>query len=188
LVGISNSTGADQLAALLGPDTVAAGVNPRRADSRGIVQPAHHGRIAVAGQRDGPTLLGKPNRAGADQLTALLGPDAVAAGVDPRRPGGPGVPIPAHDGGVAVAGQRDGQALPALSDRARPDQLEALLGPDAVAAGVDPRRPGGPGVNGPAHDGGVAVAGERDGPALLGVSNRVAADQLRPLLRELRQR
>jgi hypothetical protein len=38
-------------------------------------------------------------------------------------------------------------------------------------------------------DGSVAVGGQRDGGALLDVrSNRTRADQLRPLLRELRQR
>jgi hypothetical protein len=40
----------------------------------------------------------------------------------------------------------------------------------------------------PAHDGSVAVGRQRDGVALVGESNRAGADQLRPLLRELRQR
>jgi hypothetical protein len=51
--------------------------------------------------------------------------------------------------------------------------------PAPVGAGVIVR---------PAHDGGVAVGREGNGPALDGISNRVVADQLRPLLRELRQR
>jgi hypothetical protein len=40
----------------------------------------------------------------------------------------------------------------------------------------------------PSQDGGVAVAGQRDGTALLGISNRAGADELRPLLDELRLR
>jgi hypothetical protein len=36
---------------------------------------------------------------------------------------------PAHDGGVAIGGQRDGSALLGDSDRAGSDQLAALLGP-----------------------------------------------------------
>ena len=77
----------------------------------------------------------------------------------------------------------------ALSNRAGADQLVALLGPDTIAAGENPRRPGAPVVVKPAHDGGVAVGGERNGEALLGqLSNRAGADQLRPLLRELGQR
>ena len=87
-------------------------------------------------------MVGASNRAGADQLAALLGPDTAAAGVDPRRPGARVVGRPAHDGGVAVGGQRDGEALFGGSNRAGADQLAALLGPDTAAAGVDPRRPG----------------------------------------------
>ena len=124
-------------------------------------------------------MSGDVNRAGADQLAALLGPDTAAAGVDPRRPAAPVVVRPAHDGGVAVGRQRDGDALSGLSNRAGADQLAALLGPDIAAAGVDPRRPGEPVVDNPAHDGGLAVGRQRDGPALLGGSNHVGADQLR---------
>jgi hypothetical protein len=75
-----------------------------------------------------------------------------------------------------------------ISDCVAADQLVALLGPGTAAAGIDPRRPGVPGVNRPPQDGGIAVGGQRDGLALGGVSNRTAANQLRPLLRELRQR
>jgi hypothetical protein len=46
------------------------------------------GGVAVAGQRDGPALLGVSHGTDADQLAALLGPETAAAGVDPRRPGG----------------------------------------------------------------------------------------------------
>src|ERR1019366_2737046 len=103
------------------------------------------------------------NRAGADQLAALLGPDTIAAGGDPRRPGARVVGRRAHDGGVAVVGQRDGGALSGASNRAAADQLVALLGPNTAAAGVDPRRPSLQVVKRPAHDGGVAVVGQRDG-------------------------
>ena len=82
-----------------------------------------------------------PDRAGADQLAALLGPDIAATGENPRRPGVRVVVRPAHDSGVAVGGQRDGRALRGNSDRTGADQLVALLGPDIAAAGVDPRRP-----------------------------------------------
>jgi hypothetical protein len=74
------------------------------------------------------------------------------------------------------------------SSRAGADQLVALLCPDTVAAGVDPSRTGVRVVAIPAHEGGVAVAGQLDGGALDGLSNCAGADQLRPLLRELRQR
>src|SRR5258708_35530957 len=76
------------------------------------------------------------------------------------------VPIPAHDGGVAVAKQCDGGALGGVPNAAYTDQLSALLGPDTAAASVDPRRPGVRIVAGTAHDGGVAVARQCDGPAL----------------------
>jgi hypothetical protein len=46
------------------------------------------------------------NRAGADQLGALLGPDSAAAGVDLGRPGTRVIANPTHNGGVAIAGQR----------------------------------------------------------------------------------
>ena len=66
------------------------------------------------------------NRAGADQLAALLRPDTAAAGKDPRRPGVGVVEGPAGDRGVAVGGQRDGVALFGWlgSNRAGADQLD----------------------------------------------------------------
>jgi hypothetical protein len=69
----SNHAGADRLAALLGPDTAAARVDPRRPGATVVGIPADDG--AVGGQRDGPALLRPSNRAGTDQLAALLGPD-----------------------------------------------------------------------------------------------------------------
>ena len=146
-------------------------------------------------------MLGVSNRAGTDQLVALLGPDAVAAGVDPHRPSARVVSSPPHDGGVAVGGQCDGPALAGGPNRSGADQLVALLGPDTAAAGKDPRCPDACGaheiahvqtvaevIQRRAHDGGVAVGGQRDGRALAGVSDRADADQLGPLLRELGKR
>jgi hypothetical protein len=64
--------------------------------------------------------------------------------------------------------------------------LFPLLGPDTAAAGEDPSSPETAshvtGVVRPAHDGGVAVGGQCDGLALVGVSNRVVGDQLAALL------
>jgi hypothetical protein len=65
------------------------------------------------------------NRAGADQLRPLLGPDTAAAGVDPRRPGEAAVATPADDGGVAVGRQRDREALCGGAHPAGADQLIA---------------------------------------------------------------
>jgi hypothetical protein len=144
LNGASSRAGADQLRSLLGPDTVSANVDPSRTDDIVVAIATHNGGVAVAGQRNGVALNSGPNRAGADQLVALLRPDAVAAGEDPRRACQRVVERPAHDGGVAVGGQRNGlallDALRAGSNRAGADQLAALLSPDTVAAGVDPCR------------------------------------------------
>jgi len=103
---------------------------------------------------------------------------------------------PADEGGVSAGRKRDGRALAAGSpNSAGADQL-SLLGPDTIAANEDPRRPDsgfapeatvGRVVEGPAHDGGLAVSGKRDGPALPGRPNSAGADQLR-LLHELRPR
>jgi hypothetical protein len=130
LFGTSNRAGADQLRPLLGPDTAAAGVDPRRpGDSVRVVErPADEGGVAVGGHRDGVALEGVSNRAGADQLRLLLGPDTAAAGVDLRRPGEAAVATPADDGGVAVGRQRDREALCGGAHPAGADELIALLG------------------------------------------------------------
>jgi hypothetical protein len=181
LLGDSNRAGADQLVALLGPDTIAAGENPYRPDVP-VARPAHQGGIAVGGERNRCTLLGDSNPAGADQLVALLGPDTIGAGENPYRPGVPGIATPAHQGGVAVGGERNREALLGVSNRAGADQLVALLGPDTIATGENPYRPGERLVATPAHQGGIAVGGKRNREALLGSSNRAGADQLVPLL------
>jgi hypothetical protein len=55
---------------------------------------------------------------------------------------------------------------------------------------LDPCRPGERVVDRPAYDGGAAIGRKRDGLALVGYSwsTKIGPDQLRPLLRELRQR
>jgi hypothetical protein len=99
-----------------------------------------------------------------DQLAALLAPQTVAAGEDPRGPyGGGGNAIITgrpNDGGVSVGRQRNGVALLRIrSSCAGADQLAAMLAPLTVAEGEDPCRPGAVVVELPAHDGGAAVAG-----------------------------
>jgi hypothetical protein len=79
----------------------------------------------------------------ADQLVALLHPDIAAAGEHPRRPRRLIVARPAHDGGIAVAGQGDGCTLgPQASSifAGGTDQLAALLPPDTAAAREMPPR------------------------------------------------
>ena len=68
------------------------------------------------------------------------------------------------------------------------NKLGALLGPHTAAAVEDPCRPNAQIVARPAHEGGVAVGGQRDGVALRGLYSREDADQLRRLSRELRKR
>ncbi len=162
MVSISNCAGTHQLAALLGPDTAAAGENPRCPDGVVVVISPHHGGVAAGGQRDGTALQGDPNCAGADQFAALLGPDTAAAGENPRCPGASVVGRPAHYGGVAVGRKCNGPALVAVSNPTGTHQLAALLGPDAVAARVDPCRPDERVVDRPAYNGGVAVGRKCD--------------------------
>src|SRR5437879_7021851 len=99
----------------------------------------------------------------------LLRPNAAAAREHPRRPRrasaepiGRIVARTAQDGGVTVRRERNGCALPGISDRTAADELLALLLPDIAAAGKHPRRSGLVGVGPTAHDCGVAVRGQRD--------------------------
>src|SRR5207344_1360461 len=158
-----------------------AGENPYRPGVPVVATPTHQGAIAVGGERNREALPGGSNRAGADQLVALLGPDTIAAGENPYRPGERVVARPAHQGGIAVGGERNRHALIGGSNRAGADQFVALLGPDTIAAGENPYRPV-PVVARPAHQGGIAVGGERNRRALLGDSNRAGADQFVALL------
>src|SRR6516165_7976369 len=114
--------------------------DPRRPVAPIVAKPARYGSVAVSGERNRPALLGGSDRAGADQLVALLGPDTIFAGENPYRPGVP-VARPAHQGGIAVGGERNRHALIGGSIRAGADQLVALLGLDTVAAGENPYRP-----------------------------------------------
>jgi hypothetical protein len=82
-------------------------------------------------------LSGTSNCVCADQLIGLRGPDSSAAAVDPRRPVVRVVFNAAHDGGAAVGGQRDGNALSGVPNRADANQLGP---PASPAARVDPRR------------------------------------------------
>jgi hypothetical protein len=121
LSGVSSRAGADQLAALLTPDTAVADVDPRRPSPRVVARPAHDGGIAVGRQTYGGALLGASNSAGADQLAALLVPNTAVADVDPRRPSVRVVLEPAHYGGIAVGRHRHGEALFGASDDAGAD-------------------------------------------------------------------
>src|SRR5262249_58961449 len=97
-----------------------------------------------------------------DGLAALLRPATAAAGEHPRRPGLVVVGPAAHEGGVAVGGERDRHALAGAADRAAADEPVALLRPATAAAGEHPRPLRPP----PADDRRVAVGGERDRHAL----------------------
>src|SRR5262249_6066235 len=140
-----------------------------------VERSAHDGGVAVVRQPDRDASEGASNRTGADQLVSLLGPYAGAAGKHPHSPGITVVGRPAHHGGIAVSGQRDGTALLGLSESTGADQLVSLLGPYAGAAGEDPHRPDVAVVSRSAHHGGVAISGQRDRDALLG-SNPVSAE------------
>ena len=156
---------ADELASLLNPETIAARVDPGCPDTRVVIIPADHRRVAVGGQRNGGALLGASgtvDRVIAGQLAALLGPNSIAAVEDPRGPDAVAktkwiIARPANDGGVTVGGQCDRIALCnaitiATSNRACADQLAALLGPNSMAAGEDPSGSCPPVVAWPAHD------------------------------------
>ena len=180
--GSSNHIATDQLVALLGPGIAAAGKHPSSPPFGVVGVRAYEGDIAVGGQRDGRTLFRVADGAGPDQFIADLAPYHPVATVDPRPPGLGVIVGAAHDGNIAVSGECNGVTLPRASHRVAADQLAALLAPDIAVAGEDPCGPGDPVVRQPTYDGGIAVGGQRDGPALLGVSDRAGADQLIPLL------
>jgi hypothetical protein len=111
LLGISNRTGTDELAALLGPGIAVADVHPCSANVGAVPRAAHDGGVAVGGHCDGPALPHVSGRVDADQFGALLGPNLAAAGVDPYSPGktrlAEVVVGAAYNGGVAVGGGRE---------------------------------------------------------------------------------
>jgi hypothetical protein len=113
--------------AFLAPSLVKAAVEGRL--PRGIV--------AVGRQGDGVPLGGASNCVIRDQLAALLGPDTAAAGEDPRRPSARVVGLPAHDSGVAIGGQRDGNPLFGVgSTYAGADQLAATVTLEPLGRGT----------------------------------------------------
>src|SRR5271166_3912933 len=159
LACVSHSASSDELLALLGPDTTAAGEHPCRPSPAVVAPPAHNGGVTVRGERNRHALACVSRSAGPDQLFALLRPDTTAAGEHPHRLGPPS----SHDGGVSVRGQRDGHSLARRQWRfARPihagaHQLVALLCPTTSAAREHPRRPCRSIVARPAYNGSVAV-------------------------------
>jgi hypothetical protein len=124
--------GADQFVALLGPGSAAACEDPRRPGGRVVARTADQGGVAIGGQRDGLALLGGSNRAVADQLIALLGPDTAAARVDPCRPSEGIVAKPTHDSSVAVGGKRDGAALQDAEELESTAPVPTSFGPCCV--------------------------------------------------------
>ena len=175
LVGGSLRVGADQVA-LLGPDTAAAGEDDAAPVPALSASPP---TIAVLPSLDNATEKPCPAFPTAPVPTSLL-PCCIHSPplrVKPRRPGVRVVARPAHDGGVAIGRQSDGDALSGVSNRAGADQLVALLGPKTAAAGEDPRRRH-TSCRKVRHDGGVAVVRQGDGEALPVGSNRASADLL----------
>src|SRR5262249_53092580 len=168
----SHSAGANQLIALLRPDTGAAGEHPRRpggAKAKGyrsiprvVSRPAHDCSITVGGQRDGHALTGASHSVVAAELLALLRPATAASGEHPCRPGLAVIEPPAHDGSIAVGGKCDRHALAGLSHSTGADEFLALLRPSTAAAPEHPRPPGLP----PTHTGTVPVARTRTCTAL----------------------
>src|SRR5262249_7885852 len=188
LAGLSHSTAADELLALLRPGTAAAREHPRP-----LGLPATHaGGIAVGGRRAAHSLPRRQwrfPRSAAAQLFALLRPNTAAGGEDPRRPSCSIVAGPANDGGVAVGGEGDGCTLGPQSPSVfagGANELAAFLRPGTAAACEHPRCPswaddGRPIAISvvrarPAHDCGIAVRGQRDGHALVGASHCAGAN------------
>src|SRR5262249_12279862 len=83
-----------------------------------------------------------------------------------------------HDGSIAVSGQRDGHALASASHSVGGNELLALLRPDTTTAREYPRRPGLVVVGPAAHEGGVAVGGERHRHAQAGACHGTAPSRL----------
>ena len=137
--------------------------DPRRPHASIVARPTNEGGVAVGGERDGGALRCIASSPRADQFAALLGPDIVAAGVDPGRAhrGGKDAPWPAHDGGVTVGGQRDGGA-PCRASLPVPVPSSTLcwVRPNPIAPGEDPCPPRSDNVAlraRSAHDGGIAI-------------------------------
>jgi hypothetical protein len=174
------------IAALLSPRAAAAGKNPSCPGNSVVTRAAQDCCIAVGRQRNGLALVGFSNRAGADQLGALLRPDTIAAGEDPRRASEVVIRGSADDRRVAVGRERNrgalSDALPSETYPARAHQLASLLGPSAVNAAENPRRTGGHAIARAANNGSVTIRRKGDGDALSRIPDGAAADQLGALL------
>src|SRR5208282_1372733 len=142
LSGSSDRAGAGELRSGLRPHPAALGKNPGRSVVGIIAEPAHHGGVAVGGQRDRIALQRGAGIAATDQLRSLLAPHDAALRKDPGGAVVRIIAVAADDGGVAGARQRDRDTLCGAPHGAGADELRALLGPDAAAAGKDPSRPG----------------------------------------------
>ena len=99
-----NGATADQLVPLLCPPTSAVGIDPRCSGLGVIVGAAYHGGVAIGGQRDGVTLLGRPNSASSDHFATLLGPKRAIPGEHPCGSGVRVIADAAHDHDIAVGG------------------------------------------------------------------------------------
>src|SRR5205085_10947363 len=99
---------------------------------------SHGGRVAVAREPDAhpAELFGASG-----ELWSLLGPGGARAGEDPGGAVVEVVPFAAHDGGVAVEGQRDVFAEFGGADPVGGHEF-GLLGPASARPHEDPRRTG----------------------------------------------
>src|SRR5207247_9070251 len=130
--------------------------------ARVVAGPAHDGSMAVRGERDRAALICVSHSASANELLALLSPDTVITGEHPCRPNLAVVGPPAHNGRVAVGGQRYRHALAGASRSAGADKLVPLLPPDTATTGEHPRALRPP----PTDNGGVAVGRQSNGHSL----------------------
>src|SRR5262245_28760969 len=163
--GLSYCIVANQLL-VLRPATAAAAEHPGRADTAIIIRSADHDDTAIGRQRD--RRYGLSNSTGANQLFVQRPPTAVAGKHQPAA-SGPILHKRAHNGDIAVGGERDGRALAGASGAY---ELLAFLRPATATPTENPCRSGGAKAEGdrwiphivarPTHDSSVAVGGERD--------------------------
>src|SRR5262245_2737231 len=184
--GLSYCVVTDQLL-VLRPATAAPAEHPGRANTAIVVRSADHDDTAIGRQRD--RRCGLSYSPGANQLLVQPPLTAVAGKHQPAAPG-PILHKPAHNGDVAVSGERDGRALAGTSAAY---QLLAFLRPTTAISGEYPCRPGGAKPEGhrwiphivarPTQNSSVAVGRESNGPPLVCASHSTGADELLALLR-----